>query len=186
MGILQFMSGALRLIFKGSWAYYAWCLFLLLGLAIGGHAYLTEFLGGQSEANLNDSVPWGFFIGNYTFLVGVAAAAIMLVIPAYVYHWQPIKEITILGELLAISAVVMVFGFVTVDLGHPERMWHMFPLLGKPNFPLAVLVWGVGAMNGYLMLNIVIVSYILYKAYMGRHANYKILWPMVIGSIPLA
>ena len=119
MTILRFLIGAVRLILKGNWAYYAWCLFLLVLIGAGAYAYLKEFLGGRSESNLNDSVSWGFYIGNYTFLVGVAAAAIMLVIPAYVYHWQPIKEIVILGELLAISAVVMVFGFVMVDLGHP-------------------------------------------------------------------
>lgn len=186
MTILRFLTGAVRLIFIGSWAYYAWCLFLLVLMGIGAQAYLSEFMGGRSEANLNDSVPWGFFIGNYTFLVGVAAAAIMLVIPAYVYHWQPIKEIVILGELLAISAVVMVFGFVTVDLGHPERFWHMLPGIGKLNFPFAVLAWGITAMNAYLILNIVIVSYMLYKSYMDRSVNYKILWPLVILSIPMA
>ena len=85
---------------------------------------------------MSDSVSWGFYIGNYTFLVGVAAAAIMLVIPAYIYHWQPIKEIVILGELLAISAVVMVFAFVTVDMGHPDRFWHMMPGLGQAELPL--------------------------------------------------
>jgi Ni/Fe-hydrogenase subunit HybB-like protein len=184
--ILHFLAGALRLILKGSRAYYAWCLFLVLLIGIGAHAYLTDYLGGRSEAHLSDSVPWGFFIGNYTFLVGVAAAAIMLVIPAYIYHWQPIKEIVILGELLAISAVIMVFGFVTVDLGHPERFWHMLPGLGKLNFPNAVLSWGISAMNAYLVLNIVIVSYMLYKAYMNRPVNYKILWPLVIISIPFA
>ena len=184
--ILRFLTGVTRLVLKGNRAYYAWCLFLLILLGVGAHAYLSETLGGHSEAHLNDSVPWGFFIGNYTFLVGVAAAAIMLVIPAYIYHWQPIKEIVILGELLAISAVVMVFGFVTVDLGHPERIWHMMPLIGTMNFPFAVLCWGVMAMNGYLMLNAVIVSYMLFKYYMGRPVNYKFLWPLVIFSIPLA
>ena len=184
--LLQFLAGAARLIIRGNRAYYAWCLFLLVLMGIGAHAYLSEVLGGVSEAHLSDSVPWGFYIGNYTFLVGVAAAAIMLVIPAYIYHWQPIKEIVILGELLAISAVVMVFGFVTVDVGHPERIWHMMPLVGRMNFPSAVLTWGVSAMNAYLMLNAVIVSYMLHKSYMGRPVNYKILWPLVILSIPLA
>jgi Ni/Fe-hydrogenase subunit HybB-like protein len=186
VAILTFLAGGVRLILKGNRAYYAWCLFLLVLMGIGAHAYLTELLGGQSEANMNDSVSWGFFIGNYTFLVGVAAAAIMLVIPAYVYHWQPIKEIVILGELLAISAVIMVFLFVTVDLGHPERFWHMLPGIGTLNFPNAVLSWGITAMNGYLMLNIVIVSYMLYKSYMDRPVNHKILWPLVILSIPMA
>ena len=186
MRFFDFAAGAVRLIFKGSWAYYAWCLLLLLLLGVGMQAYLTDYVGGKSEAYLNDSVPWGFFIGNYTFLVGVAAAAIMLVIPAYIYHWQPIKEVVILGELLAISSVIMVFGFVTVDLGHPERIWHMMPLIGKMNWPFAVLTWGVTAFNVYLSLNIVIVFYILYKTYMGKPVNYKILWPLVITSIPMA
>ena len=112
---------------QGQRAYYAWCLFLLVLIGAGAYAYLKEFLGDGPTSNMSDSVSWGFYIGNYTFLVGVAAAAIMLVIPAYIYHWQPIKEIVILGELLAISAVVMVFGFVMVDMGHPERFWHMMP-----------------------------------------------------------
>jgi Ni/Fe-hydrogenase subunit HybB-like protein len=62
--------------------------------------------------NMRDQVSWAFYIGNFTFLVGVAAAAVMLVIPAYVYNWKPIKEIAIFGELLAISAFVMCMLFV--------------------------------------------------------------------------
>jgi Ni/Fe-hydrogenase subunit HybB-like protein len=183
---LRFIVGALRLILKGNKAYYAWCLFLLVLICAGACAYLREAWSGRSDANLNDSVSWGFYIGNYTFLVGVAAAAIMLVIPAYVYHWQPIKEIVILGELLAVCAMIMVFGFVMVDLGHPERFWHMLPGLGTLNWPNAVLSWGITVMNLYLILNAVIVTYMLYKAYMDRPPNMKLLWPLVIISIPFA
>ncbi|MCX5682759.1 MAG: polysulfide reductase NrfD [Planctomycetota bacterium] len=186
MTFLRFIVGAVRLIAKGNKAYYAWCLFLLALICVGAYAYLKEYLSGQSEANMSDSVSWGFFIGNYTFLVGVAAAAIMLVIPAYIYHWQPIKEIVILGELLAVCAMIMVFGFVMVDLGHPERFWHMLPGLGTLNWPYAVLSWGIMAMNAYLILNAVIVTYMLYKAYMDRAPNQKLLWPLVIISIPFA
>jgi Ni/Fe-hydrogenase subunit HybB-like protein len=183
---LRFIVGAVRLILRGNKAYYTWCIFLLALIGAGAYAYLKEYLSGQSDANLNDSVSWGFYIGNYTFLVGVAAAAIMLVIPAYIYHWQPIKEIVILGELLAVCAMIMVFGFVMVDLGHPERFWHMLPGVGTLNFPYAVLSWGITAMNAYLILNAVIVTYLLYKTYMDRKPNQKILWPLVIISIPLA
>ena len=186
MTFFRFLGGAARLIVKGNKAYYAWCAFLLTLILIGGWTYLKEFLSEHSEANMNDSVSWAFFIGNYTFLVGVAAAAVVLVIPAYIYHWQPIKEIVILGELLAISAVIMVFGFVMVDLGHPERFWHMLPMVGTLNFPFAILSWGIMAFNIYLMLNIVIVTYLLYKMYMDQTPNKKILWPLVIISIPLA
>ncbi len=71
---------------------------------------------------MRDQVSWAFYIGNFTFLVGVAAAAVLLVIPAYVYNWKPIKEIAIFGELLAISAIVMCLLFVTVDIGRPDRV----------------------------------------------------------------
>jgi Ni/Fe-hydrogenase subunit HybB-like protein len=76
---------------------------------------------GLITTSMRDQVSWAFYIGNFTFLVGVAAAAVLLVIPAYVYNWKPIKEVVILGELLAISAIVMCGLFVTVDVGQPER-----------------------------------------------------------------
>ena len=73
---------------------------------------------------MRDQVSWAFYIGNFTFLVGVAAAAVLLVIPAYVYNWKPIREIAIFGELLAVSAIVMCLLFVTVDVGRPDRVWE--------------------------------------------------------------
>ncbi len=71
---------------------------------------------------MRDQITWAFYIGNFTFLVGVAAAAVLLVIPAYVYHWKPIKEVVVLGELLAISAIIMCLLFVLVDMGRPDRL----------------------------------------------------------------
>ena len=84
---------------------------------------------------MRDQVSWGFYIGNFTFLVGVAAAAVVLVIPAYVYDWKPIREIVIFGELLAMSAIVMCLLFVMVDIGRPDRLWHLMPPLGQLNLP---------------------------------------------------
>src|SRR5664279_2677031 len=114
---------------------------------------------------MRDQVSWGFYIGNFTFLVGVAAAAIMLVIPAYIYHWEPIKEITLLGELLAISALIMCLGFVLVDIGRLDRFWHIMPGLGRLNLPSSLLAWDVIALNAYLLLNWVVVTYLIYCSY---------------------
>ncbi len=90
---------------------------------------------GLIVTTMRDQVSWAFYIGNFTFLVGVAAAAVVLVIPAYVYHWKPIKEVVILGELLAISAIIMCLLFVPVDMGRPDRFWHLIPPFGHLNFP---------------------------------------------------
>ena len=91
---------------------------------------------------MRDSVSWAFYIGNFTFLVGVAAASVMLVIPAYIYHWKPIKEIVIFGELLAICAVIMCLCFIVVDIGKPLRFWHMLP--GNRNTELSVITFIMG------------------------------------------
>ncbi len=186
MSIFPSITGAARLILKGNKTYYAWCALLLVLIANGIFAYFRQLSHGLIVTHMNDWVSWAFYIGNFTFLVGVAAAAIMLVIPAYVYNWGPIKEIVILGELLAISAVVMCLLFVTVDMGRPDRAWHMLPFLGLLNFPRAILAWDVVVLNLYLMLNLVIVGYLLRKSYMGLHVNYKFFWPLVISTIPFA
>jgi Ni/Fe-hydrogenase subunit HybB-like protein len=186
VSIFQFIAGAARLILRGNKAYYAWCTLLLLLIANGLWAYSRQLSHGLIVTHMSDWVSWAFYIGNFTFLVGVAAAAIMLVIPAYIYNWGPIKEIVILGELLAVSAVVMCLLFVTVDMGRPDRAWHMIPFIGLLNFPRAILAWDVAVLNLYLLLNVVIVVYLLHKSYFGQHPNYRLFWPVVISTIPFA
>jgi molybdopterin-containing oxidoreductase family membrane subunit len=182
----RFLGGAGRLVLKGNKTYYAWCAFLLALICAGAVAYVRQMQAGLIVTHMRDSVSWAFYIGNFTFLVGLAAAAIMLVIPAYVYHWQPIKELVILGELLAISACIMCLLFVTVDMGHPERFWHLIPFLGALNFPRSLLAWDVLVLNLYLALNVVIVAYLLYNSFVGRTPNQSFFWPLVIFSIPVA
>ncbi len=143
-------------------------------------------MNGLGETNMKDPVSWAFYIGNFTFMVGVAAAAIMLVIPAYVYDWKPIKEVVIFGELLAISAVIMAMLFVLVDVGNPIKLWHMIPFLGKINLPSSLLAWDAIVLNMYFFLNLIIVSYLLYTFYKKKNYNKKFLVPLMLFSIPMA
>jgi Ni/Fe-hydrogenase subunit HybB-like protein len=182
----RFCADSLRLLLAGSRAYYAWVALLAALIGAGAFAYLGQLREGLIQTHMRDQVSWGFYIGNFTFLVGVAAAAIMLVIPAYVYEWKPIKEITLLGELLAISALVMCLGFVLVDIGRPDRFWHIVPFVGLLNFPTSLLSWDVLALNGYLLLNWFVVTYLLYCAYTRRHYLKGLVYPLVFLSIPMA
>ncbi|PLX42691.1 MAG: polysulfide reductase [Deltaproteobacteria bacterium] len=183
---MEFFVGTVKLVFVGSKRYYAWMAFLILLAAIGLTAWTQQLSDGLIVTGMRDPVSWGIYIGNFTFLVGVAAAAVLLVIPAYIYKWGPIKEIVLLGELLAVSAICMCLMFVTFDLGHPERFWHLVPGLGIFNFPVSMLSWDVVVLNMYLALNLCVPVYILWKAYHNEHPNYKILWPFIIFSVPAA
>ena len=184
--IWGFFKGTLVLVSKGSKAYYIWVVALLCFMGIGFLAYLYQLQHGLIVTAMRDQVSWGFYISNFTFLVGVAAAAVLLVIPAYVYHWKPLKEVAVLGEMLAVSAMVMCLLFVTVDIGRPDRFWHLIPKFGILNFPQSLLSWDVVVLNIYLVLNLTIAVYILYNLYHKREPNKSFTTPLLLFSIPAA
>ena len=183
---LRFVSGSVRLILQGPGLYWAWLAFLLALIASGGVAYARQVGTGLVVTAMRDQVSWGFYIGNFTFLVGVAAAAVVLVIPAYIYDWKPIREIVVYGELLAVSAIVMCLLFVLVDIGRPDRFWHLVPPWGHLNFPQSILAWDVLVINLYFVVNFVVVTHILYRAFTGRHYDRRLVVPLVLLSIPMA
>ncbi len=184
--INYFIGQVIRRILKGPPIYYCWVLFLMTLIGLGVWAYGHQISRGLSITGLTDQVSWGLYISNFTFLVGVAAAAVLLIIPAYVYDFGPIKEITILGEILAVSAIIMCICFVTLDLGRPERVWHLLPLIGTPNFPSSILDWDVLVLNGYLFINLFISTYLLAMMYMGKPVKNWLVLPLVLFSIPWA
>jgi molybdopterin-containing oxidoreductase family membrane subunit len=186
MGILEFLKGAAKQVVTGGKAYKAWVAVLLAMIAIGLVGYSRQWQQGLLATNMRDQVTWAFYIGNFTFLVGVAAAAVLLVVPAYVYHWKPIKEVVVLGELLAISALTMCLTFILVDMGRPDRLTHIMPGPGQPNWPSSMLSWDALVLNLYLVLNLVVVVHILYRGYRGLDYVKWFVVPLVLFSIPAA
>jgi len=182
----HFYKRTLILVATGSKLYYAWCFSLLAIIIAGFLFYMRQHDAGLIATNMNDQVSWGLYIANFTYLVGAAAAAVLLVVPSYVYHFKPIKEIVVLGELFAASSVMMAVLFVMVDLGRLDRFWHMLPFIGSMNFPQSLLAWDVIALNGYLLLNIFIPVYLLVKFYYRKKPNWKFILPFILLSVPWA
>lgn len=182
----RFVTGSVNLVLRGNSAYWAWLVFLVVLIVSGALAYARQVSAGLVITAMRDQVSWGFYIGNFTFLVGVAAAAVVLVIPAYIYEWKPIREIVIYGELLAVSAIVMCLLFVVVDIGRPDRFWHLLPPWGRLNFPQSVLAWDVLVLNIYFVVNLVVVTHILYRAFNGQPYSRHLVVPLVLLSIPMA
>jgi len=181
-----FVSGAIKRLLKGPPGYYAWLAFLLMVISVGILAYAWQIKNGLVVSGMTNYVSWGLYIGNFTFLVGVAAAAVLLVIPAYLYNFGPIKEIVIVAEALAVSAIIMVLLFVTADLGRPDRFWHLIPFLGLLNVPRSMLAWDLLVVNTYLLLSLFIAGYLLYRAYQKKEPNMSFILPFILLSIPWA
>jgi len=165
--VREFIKLTLRASFRGPLAYWLWLAFLFAWVILGSVAWGYQLTHGLRVTNMTDEVSWGAYIANFTFLVGIAAAAVMLVIPAYIYRDESVGEALVFGELMAIAAVVMCFLFLMVDLGRPERVWHLLPVVGLFHWPASLLCWDVIAVGGYLVLNLYLVTRLLYRRFRG-------------------
>jgi Ni/Fe-hydrogenase subunit HybB-like protein len=137
---------------KGRQIYWGWLIFLLVFMGIGFVCYLYQFMEGLIITGMSRDVSWGFYISQFTYLVGIAAGGVMVVLPYYIHDYKAFGRITILGEFLAISAVIMCILFVFVDLGNPVRVMNvmLYPTLNS------ILFWDMIVLSTYFMLNLVI------------------------------
>jgi molybdopterin-containing oxidoreductase family membrane subunit len=175
-----FLLRCFRLSFVGDARYYAWMFSLTVIALLGLNAYCKQFVLGLATTGMTDQVSWGLYIANFTYLVGMAAAAVMLVIPVYIYKNRELHDLVIFGELFAVAAILMALLFVTVDLGRPDRFHH---LMLRFNFPISMLTWDVLVLNGYLLLNLHICGYLIYCAYRKRRPGKLFYIPFVFVAI---
>ncbi len=142
----------LELAVKGDKKYWAWIVALLAVIGGAFLLYLWQLKFGLGITGMSRDVSWGFYIANFTYLVGVAAGGVMVVLPYYLHDYKAYGRITVLGEFLAIGAIVMCLLFIIVDLGQPMRILNVW-LYPTPH---SVLFWDTIVLNGYLFLNLVV------------------------------
>jgi molybdopterin-containing oxidoreductase family membrane subunit len=178
-----FLWRSIVLATDGSLMFYAWMTMLTAVALVGANAWAHQVVEGMGVTHMSDHVSWGLYIANFTFAVGLAAGGVMMVIPAYLYHDEDMHKVVIVGELLAIAAIVMCLLFVVADLGRPDRFWHMIPGIGRFNWPVSMLTWDVIVLNVYLLLNLHICGYLLYMRFLGRQPSARWYVPFVFLSI---
>lgn len=166
---------------KGNVLYWGWLVFLLAIIGVGAGAYMMQLEQGLGITGLNRDVSWGFYIAQFTFLVGVAASAVMMVIPKYLHNFKAFGRMLILGEFLAIAAVSMCLMFIIVDLGQPARLMNVL-LHPTPN---SILFWDMIVLNGYLFLNLLI-GWVTLQSERNQVAPPNWIKPFIYLSIPWA
>jgi Ni/Fe-hydrogenase subunit HybB-like protein len=148
--------------------YRTWLALLTVGFLIGAGAYVVQLYEGLIVTNMTDQVSWGAYIANFVFVGGISASAITVVVPAYAYRLESFRKIVFVGETLALTGMAMCLLFVNVDVGRPDRAWHLIPFWGSLNFPVSLLSWDVVVVFGYLVINAVILFLTLRAKYLGR------------------
>ena len=165
----------------GNKAYWTWILVLLGLIATGSYAYWQHLTQGLHVTGMSRDVSWGVYIAQLTFLVGVAASAVMLVLPYYLHNYKQFGKIVILGEFLAVAAVTMCMLFVVVDMGKPNRVMNVF-LHPTPN---SILFWDATVLSVYLGLNL-LCGWVALQSEAKQVAPPKWIKPFIIISIPWA
>lgn len=181
--LIRFAADYTRYVLRGGTKFYAWMGALAVLILAMLYVFYLQNTEGLIVTGMTSQISDGLYLANLVFLVGVAAGAVTVVFPAYVYHHEGMHKVTVLGEMLAISAVIMVMMFVFAHMGRPDRLWHMIPLIGIYNLPNSMLAWDVLVLSGYLVLNLICGFYYLWVKYTGGKVNNKWFLPVVYVSI---
>jgi Ni/Fe-hydrogenase subunit HybB-like protein len=180
--LTSFLTDYTRYVLKGGTKFYAWMAFLSLFILGMLYVFYLQNTDGLIVTGMTSQIHDGLYFANLVFLVGVAAGAVTIVFPAYAYHHEGMHKVAVLGEMLAITAVIMVMMFVFAHMGRPDRLWHMIPPWGIYSFS-SMLGWDVMVLNGYLILNFICGFYYLWCKYTGNPINRKWFIPLVFVAI---
>ncbi len=174
-----FILRCVRLSLAGGPLFYTWMTVLTCIILLGVNAWARQLASGLHLTSMNDQVSWGFYIGNFTFFVGVAAGGVILTIPFHLYKKLELRQALVFCDMQAIASIVTCLLFITVDLGRPDRFWHLIPGIGKFNFPISMLSWDVITLNGFLLINLHVWGYHLYMKYLKREVSPLVHKPFV-------
>lgn len=114
-----------------AWGVYAWSVQIREGLAVTG---------------LSDPIPWGFYITNFVFWIGVSHAGtfISAVLRVGKVGWR--TPVVRMAEFMTVAALLMGAWMPIVDLGRPDRLLNV---LNYGRFQSAI-VWDLLAITTYL------------------------------------
>lgn len=165
----------------GNRNYWMWLAFLGALIGVGAICYIRQFNFGMGLTGMGRDLSWGLYISQFTFLVGVAAGGLMLVLPYYIHNYKVFGRITILGEFLAISALVICLMFILADIGQVTRGLNM---VFHPT-PNSMLFWDMVVLWGYLILN-ALCGWVILTAERKQVKPPKWIYIFVYISIPFA
>jgi Ni/Fe-hydrogenase subunit HybB-like protein len=164
---------------KGGNLYYGWLLFLSFFVLVGLYTTYVQMTTGLIVTGATDQIVWELFISNFIHCPSIASAAVLVVIPAYIYKRKDMKDLAVIGEIIALAFVIIGINFILFHTGRPDRAWHAIPGIGIFNFPSSILTYDIIVLNVYLVLNAVAAFYLLYKRYVGQPMNTKFYTPLI-------
>lgn len=103
---------AVALLIPAAWFVYAWYLQLIRGL-------------GLTSMRTPVGAPWGAYIANFVFFVGLAHGGIAIAAAIRLLNLTKYTPVARIGEVLTIISLMMAGVSITIDMGRPDRIFNI-------------------------------------------------------------
>lgn len=132
-----------------------WTFLLIAICAVGAFAYYRQLTRGLAVTNMGDYVSWGIYISNFVFFVAISlvGSLITAILRLTNVHWS--TPLTRIAEIIAVSAIVFASIIIIVDMGRPERFYHLF-VYGRLQSPI---LWDVIVIGTYFVISLLLLYF---------------------------
>jgi len=113
--------------------------------------WIYQMSRGLVVTDMRNLSSWGLYITMFMFFVGLSAGGLIIATVPRVFGLKGFKSVSKIAVYLSICCTVLAAAFVVIDLGHPERLWH---LIAYANFT-SPLMWDIVVITTYLIVSIV-------------------------------
>ncbi len=129
-----------------------WVGFLIVVIVIGLYAYIKQLRYGLIVTDMRDFTSWGIYISNFVFFVAISlvGSLISAVLKLTDVKWRtPLVRIS---EIIAVAAIMFAAIIIIVDMGRPDRFWHLF-VYGRLQSPI---MWDVIVITTYFVISLLL------------------------------
>lgn len=129
-----------------------WIAFLLALLVLAGFMYVRQLQNGLSTTDMRDIASWGLYIADFVFLIAVSLVGSLITAILRLSNVKWATPLTRISEIIAVAALVAALLIIVVDMGRPDRLWHIF-VYGRLQSPI---VWDILVVNTYLVISLLL------------------------------
>src|SRR6187200_2581831 len=132
-----------------------WTGILVVLCLLGLYGYYRQVTLGLVVTNMRDYASWGIYISNFVFFVAISlvGSLITAIFRLASVHWS--TPLTRIAEIIAVSAITFASLIIIVDMGRPERFYHLF-LYGRVQSPI---MWDVIVITTYFFISLLLLYF---------------------------
>ncbi|MDH5610158.1 MAG: polysulfide reductase NrfD, partial [Cyclobacteriaceae bacterium] len=129
-----------------------WTAALLVIFFVGVLGYISQLRNGLVVTGMRDYASWGIYISNFVFFVAISLVGSLISAILYLAGAKWGAPLNRIAEIIAVSAISFAGLIIIVDMGRPERLWHLF-VYGRLQSPI---IWDVVVITTYLFISVLL------------------------------